>query len=80
MVDVKFHQAKTELSRPVKLSSEEEETVIAKAGKPVSSLVPYARKARPRQPGLLRGKIRIQKEFDAWLPEEVLCSFEGGGT
>jgi prevent-host-death family protein len=80
MVQVNMHQAKTQLSRLVELASEGEEIVIAKAGKPLVRLVPYRHEGKPRKPGLLRGKIRIHKDFDAPLPEDVLRSFEEGGA
>ena len=55
---------------------EGEEIVIARAGRPVARLVPLASAARPRRPGLLKGRIRIGKDFDAPLPEDVLRLFE----
>jgi len=37
---------------------------------------PSVQALRPRQPGALRGKIRIAPDFDT-LPEEVLATMEG---
>jgi len=77
MTKVNIHQAKTQFSRLVDLAAGGEEVVIAKSGKPVARLVPYAPKGTTRRPGSLRGKIRIKKNFDAPLPKELLNGFEG---
>jgi prevent-host-death family protein len=77
MNQVNIHQAKTQLSRLLELAANGEEIIIAKAGKPVARLVPYAAKGTVRRPGIMRGKIRIKKNFDEPLPEKLLVSFEG---
>lgn len=77
MSKVNIHQAKTQLSRLVELAASGEEIIIARAGKPVARLVPYAPKGVARRPGQLRGKMRIKKNFDQPLPKEMLASFEG---
>jgi len=77
MNQVNIHQAKTQLSRLVDRAAGGEEIIIAKAGKPVARLVSYATKGAPRRPGIMRGKIRIKKNFDEPMPEKLLVSFEG---
>lgn len=77
MSQVNIHQAKTQFSRLVERAAGGEEIIIAKSGKPVARLVPYAAKGAARKPGTLRGRIRIKKNFDAPLPKEILASFEG---
>jgi prevent-host-death family protein len=77
METVNIHQAKTQLSKLVERAAAGEEIVIAKAGKPVARIVPLARAPSPRKPGLLKGKIRIGKNFDDPLPDYVLAAFEG---
>ena len=77
MNKINIHQAKTQLSRLVDRAAGGEEIIIAKSGKPLARLVPYAPKREPRRPGYLRGKIRIKKSFDHSLPTELLASFEG---
>ena len=74
---INIHQAKTQFSRLVERVAGGEEIIIAKSGKPVARLVPYAPKRATRRPGAMRGKIRIKKNFDAPLPKEILASFEG---
>lgn len=54
-----------------------EEIVIAKAGKPIARLVPFSKPSRDRIGGQDRGLLRIAKDFDALLPEEILRAFEG---
>lgn len=50
--------------------------MIAKAGKPVARLVRLTPKLRPKQFGLLKGRIRVPDDFDAPLTAEVLAAFE----
>jgi prevent-host-death family protein len=77
MTKVNIHQAKTQFSRLVALAAGGEEVIIAKSGKPVARLVPYAIKGAVRRPGSMRGKIHIKKNFDAPLPKKLLEAFEG---
>ena len=69
------HEAKTQLSKLLERVRTGEEIVIAKAGEPVARLVPYAPARAPRKPGLLKGKIRIAKNFDDPLPNDLLAAF-----
>jgi prevent-host-death family protein len=77
MSPVNVHEAKTHLSRLLQRVARGEEIVIARSGEPVAKLVPYA--APQREPGRLRGKIRIAPDFDAPLPEEIARAFRGEG-
>ncbi len=74
---VNIHQAKTHLSRLLNEVSAGKELVIARAGKPVAKLVPFKQAKPVRKFGLLRGKIKIAKDFDAPLPDDLLDLFEG---
>ena len=74
---VNIHTAKTHLSRLLEEVAAGEEIVIAKAGKPVARLLPYAPRQEPRQPGLMKGKIWIADDFDDPLPEEIMAAFRG---
>jgi len=54
--------------------------VIARAGKPVAKLVAITdnTRAKPdRRPGFMKGKIRIRRDFDDPLPEDILAAFRG---
>ena len=77
METINIHQAKTQLSRLIERVNAGEEITIAKAGRPVARLVPIAATAAPRRPGLLKGRIRVSKDFDAPLPDDLLDAFEG---
>ena len=73
---INIHAAKTHFSRLVERAARGEEIVIARAGRPVARLVPLGGAARPRRPGLLKGRIRIRKDFDAPLPGGILRLFD----
>ena len=77
METINIHQAKTQLSRLIERVNAGEEIVIAKAGRPVARLVPATAAAAPRRPGLMKGRIRVSKDFDAPLPDDLLDAFEG---
>lgn len=77
MSSVNIHEAKTQLSRLLERVEAGEEIVIARAGKPVARLVPYAEGGAPRALGSMRGQIWIADDFDAPLPPEVLARFQG---
>lgn len=74
---INIHEAKPHHSRLVEEVSAGEELTIAKAGKPLARLVPIKPPKRERQPGFLKGKIRIASDFDAPLPDDLLDAFEG---
>ena len=77
MLKVNIHEAKTHLSKLAEQAGAGEEIIIAKAGKPIARLVPLAQGAVMRKKGLLKGKIKITKDFDQPLPDEVIDLFEG---
>jgi prevent-host-death family protein len=77
MKTVNIHAAKTHLSRLVDEAAAGKEIVIARAGKPVARLAPLRATGKPRSPGLMRGRIRIARDFDAPLPAAALKSFYG---
>jgi prevent-host-death family protein len=70
---VNVHEAKTHLSKLLDRAEAGEEIVIAKAGRPVAKLVPFAPQG-PRRPGLLKG--RVGAEFFEPLPEKELEAWE----
>ena len=74
---INIHAAKTHFSRLVERAASGEEIIIARAGRPLARLVPLAAPPKRRRPGLLRGRIRISKDFNAPLSEEMLRNFEG---
>ena len=72
---VNIHEAKTHFSKLVDSVLHGNEILIALAGKPVAKLCPIEKKPK-RRFGVLKGKIRIAKDFDAPLPDEILADFE----
>jgi len=76
MKTVNLHAAKTHLSRLVDAAVGGEDIVIAKAGKPLVRLVPLeATPQRRRGFGMLKGRMRIVKDFDAPLPGDIARAF-----
>lgn len=73
---VNIHEAKTQLSQLLQRISLGEEVIIAKAGKPIARLVPFAAGPKPRAAGSAQGQVWIAPDFDAPLPEDVLTAFE----
>ena len=67
-------EAKAQLSALVEAVLKGDEVILAKAGKPVAKIVPYAGAARPRKPGALAGKIWIAADFDS-LPDDIAEAF-----
>lgn len=78
MVAISIYQAKTQLSRLVERAAAGKDVVIARGGKPVARLTQLKTAPRKIRFGLLKGKVRVAKDFDAPLPAEVLAQFEGG--
>jgi prevent-host-death family protein len=76
-VDISIYDAKTQLSALVDRLADGEEIVITRHGRPVAKLVPAGNSGKERTLGLMRGKIKIAKDFDAALPSDVLALFEG---
>lgn len=76
MTVVNMHEAKTHLSRLVERAAQGEDVVIAKAGRPVARLVPYAETDEPRKLGAWKGRVWMAPDFDE-LPPDILRAFEG---
>jgi prevent-host-death family protein len=71
-----IHEAKTNLSKLIEQACEGEEVVIARGPEPVVRLVPIADVKGRRQPGALRGKLRVGPEFFEPLTDEELTRWE----
>ena len=75
---VNVHEAKSTLSRLIEeVTRTGQAVVIARAGRPVAQLVPVTAAPAKRKLGTLRGKLVVNDDFDAALPEEVAAGFEG---
>jgi prevent-host-death family protein len=64
-----IHETKTHFSRLIERVMNGEEIIIARAGKPIARILPIRNDVSPRIPGLDKGKITIQPDFDAPLDE-----------
>jgi prevent-host-death family protein len=70
MIIFNIHEAKTHFSKLIARVLNGEEVVIAKSGKPVARLIPLsADDHSPRVPGIDKGKVIINPDFDALLIE-----------
>lgn len=61
---VNIHEAKTQLSKYLEQVEAGHEIIIARYGVPVAKLVPYAATMPRYEWGLLKGKLRVGKDFD----------------
>jgi prevent-host-death family protein len=77
MPKVNVHQAKTQLSRLLAEAAAGREVIIARDGKPVARLVSISEEPVKRKPGCLKGRLRIARDFDSVLPDDVQAAFEG---
>jgi prevent-host-death family protein len=76
MSTVNIYAAKTQLSRLVERAAAGQDVIIARGGKPVARLTRLQEAPRKIRFGLLKGKVRVSRDFDAPLPDEVLAAFE----
>ena len=74
---VNVHDAKTRFSRLLEQAHAGQEIILAKAGKPYARLVPLDPAAGKREPGRLRGRIRIDEAFFIPLSDSELADWEG---
>ena len=78
MLQINIHEAKTHLSSLVEQAAGGEPFVIAKAGKPMVTVIPYAPPQKQQQRvGFLKGQIKIPPDFDRMGEEEIAMMFEG---
>jgi prevent-host-death family protein len=76
MKTVTIHEAKTNLSRLIEKACAGEEIIIARGAQPVAKLVPLGDVKGRRQPGSLKGKLRVGREFFEPLPAAELSEWE----
>jgi prevent-host-death family protein len=77
MNPINIHDAKTQLSKLIEAVETGEEIIIARAGKPVAKLVPFAPVKVVRKPGLMKGKFEIPDSFFDPLQSDILHCFDG---
>lgn len=71
---VNIHEAKTHFSKLIDEVLHGQEIIIAMSGKAVAKL--EAINSLERRAGFLKGKIKIAKNFDEPLEEEIIADFE----
>lgn len=74
---INIHDAKIHLSKLVDAAINGEETIITKAGKPAARLVPITCLKPQHKFGVLKGKVKIAKDFDAPLSDDIFTDIEG---
>ena len=77
METVNIYDAKTRLSQLVDKAASGEDVVVSRNGKPLVRITRLAAPKRQIKYGVLKGRIKVAKDFDAPLPAEVLARFEG---
>jgi prevent-host-death family protein len=77
MDPVNIYEAKTRLSQLVDRAAAGEDVIVSRNGKPLVRITRLESDRRPIRFGVLKGKIRISRAFDAALPGEVIAGFEG---
>jgi prevent-host-death family protein len=76
---INIYEAKTQLSRLVDQAAAGEDVIISRAGKPVARLTRLEDAKRTVRFGLLKGAVKVAKDFDAPLPDAIQAQFEGRG-
>lgn len=74
---VNIYDAKTRLSQLVDRAASGEEIIIARAGRPIARLVAFRPAGAVRKPGRMRGRVRVGRNFNAPLPDDLFGS-DGG--
>ena len=79
METINVHEAKTHLSRLMEKVSKGESFIIAKAGKPIGTLVPLDDTETPKKSriGFMKGEIVVPDDFDTVMADEIEEMFYG---
>ncbi len=77
MAIVSIRVARSQLSGLIELAARGEDVIILRRGKPIARLTRVVEVPSKIRFGLLKGKARVPRDFDAPLPDEVLAAFEG---
>ena len=77
METVNIYDAKTRLSQLVDKVVSGEDVIVSRNGKPLVRITRLESTKRPIRFGVLKGKVKIARDFDAPLHPSVLDGFEG---
>lgn len=72
MTKIDIYQAKTQLSKLVEQAAAGMDVSIARGRKPVARLTRLQAPQRKIRFGGLKGKVKVARDFDAPLPDELL--------
>ena len=75
MDTVNIYDAKTRFSQLVDKAAAGEDVIVSRNGKPLVRITRLDEPARRIKYGVLKGKIKVAKDFDAPLPANVLADF-----
>ena len=78
MQQVNIHAAKTHLSALVDKAAAGEPFVIAKAGRPLVTVSPFATAKTSPRIGFLKGAVSVPLDFDRMGAEVICYMFEDG--
>lgn len=74
---ITIHSAKTTLSQLIERAHAGEDVIISRGQVPVARLVPIVADQPKRQPGTLRGRVKVTRSFFEPLPQEELDAWAG---
>ena len=77
MDPINIYEAKTRLSQLVDRAAAGEDVVVSRNGKPLVRITRLETEKRGIRFGVLKGRIRIGRDFDAPLPDDVIEAFTG---
>jgi prevent-host-death family protein len=77
METVNIYGAKTLLSQLVDKVVAGEDVVVSRNGKPLVRITRLDSGRRPIRFGVLKGRVKITRDFDAPLPANVFAEFKG---
>jgi prevent-host-death family protein len=75
METVNIYDAKTRLSQLVDKVVAGEDVVVSRNGKPLVRITRLDSDRRPIRFGVLKGKVKVTRDYDAPLPSNVLADF-----
>jgi prevent-host-death family protein len=77
METVNIYDAKTRLAQLVDKAAGGEDVVVSRGGKPLVRITRLEAGKRRIVFGVLKGKVTVEADFDAPLPDDVVSGFEG---
>ena len=77
MDSVNIYDAKTRLSQLADTAAAGQHVVVSRNGKPLVRITRLKDNKRAITFGVLKGKLKVPKHFDAPLPASTIAEFEG---